>query len=66
VRANFYQASTLHGCAACVTRRVFKGYVNAKVERIDLSPQSLNVRYIRHIGYCRANVGEKLWPQVLT
>jgi predicted alpha/beta hydrolase len=43
----------------------FKGYVNAKVERIDLNPRDFNVPNIGHMGYYRASVGERLWPQIL-
>ncbi len=43
----------------------FKGYVNAKVESIDIAPQSLGVPGVGHMGYYRANVGAALWPQML-
>lgn len=43
----------------------FKGFVNAKIERIDISPQALGVSNIGHMGYYRSRVGEKLWPQML-
>lgn len=43
----------------------FKGYVNAKIECIDLSPHNFDVPNIGHMGYYRASVGEKLWPQIL-
>jgi predicted alpha/beta hydrolase len=43
----------------------FKGYANAKVERIDLNPRDLQVPHIGHMGYYRASVGEPLWPQIL-
>jgi predicted alpha/beta hydrolase len=43
----------------------FKGFANAKVEHIDISPQALGVSNIGHMGYYRSQVGEKLWPQML-
>jgi predicted alpha/beta hydrolase len=43
----------------------FNGFVNAKVERIDITPQAFGVSSIGHLGYYRAQVGEKLWPQML-
>jgi predicted alpha/beta hydrolase len=43
----------------------FKGYAGTKVEPIDISPQQLGVEEIGHMGYFRAQVGEKLWPDIL-
>jgi predicted alpha/beta hydrolase len=43
----------------------FKGFVNANVEHIDITPQALGVSNIGHMGYYRSQVGEKLWPQML-
>lgn len=43
----------------------FKGFVNARVEPIDLTPKQLNVSNIGHMGYYRGQVGETLWPQIL-
>jgi predicted alpha/beta hydrolase len=43
----------------------FKGYSAAPVQRFDLSPASLGVKDIGHMGYFRANVGARLWPQML-
>jgi predicted alpha/beta hydrolase len=43
----------------------FKGYANAKVECVDLSPRDFHVSNIGHMGYYRASVGERLWPQIL-
>lgn len=43
----------------------FKGYTHAPVQAIDLSPKALGVQEIGHMGYFRAAVGERLWPQML-
>ncbi len=43
----------------------FKGYRNAFVEAIDLTPASLGVKQIGHMGYFRPQVGATLWPDVL-
>jgi predicted alpha/beta hydrolase len=43
----------------------FKGYSNASVEPIDLTPQGLGVQQIGHMGYYRSQVGVQLWPQML-
>jgi predicted alpha/beta hydrolase len=43
----------------------FSGYVNAQVERIDLTPQKFGVSQIGHMGYFRAAVGAHLWPQIM-
>jgi predicted alpha/beta hydrolase len=42
-----------------------KGYSNAQLTRLDLSPKDLAVPTIGHMGYFRAPVGERLWPQIL-
>jgi predicted alpha/beta hydrolase len=42
----------------------FSGYTGTKVEAIDISPAQLGVKTIGHMGYFRASVGEKLWPQI--
>jgi predicted alpha/beta hydrolase len=43
----------------------FKGFVNAKLERIDMSPKEFGVNNIGHMGYFRQNVGATLWPQII-
>jgi predicted alpha/beta hydrolase len=43
----------------------FSGFSGAQVERIDLSPQQLGALHIGHMGYFRAAVGERLWPQMI-
>lgn len=43
----------------------FKGYSSTGAVPIDLVPQQLGVKEIGHMGYFRAHVGEKLWPQML-
>jgi predicted alpha/beta hydrolase len=43
----------------------FSGYVNAKVDRIDLTPAALGVQQIGHMGYYRKEVGAALWPQIM-
>jgi predicted alpha/beta hydrolase len=43
----------------------FSGYVNAKVDRIDLTPAALGVPQIGHMGYYRKEVGATLWPQIM-
>ncbi len=43
----------------------FKGYSNAPVSRIDLSPGALGVPQVGHMGYFRAAVGAQLWLQML-
>lgn len=43
----------------------FKGFVNAKIDAIDMSPEQYGVRSIGHMGYFRPNVGEKLWPEII-
>jgi predicted alpha/beta hydrolase len=43
----------------------FKGYTGTTVEAINVSPAQIGVNAIGHMGYFRANVGEKLWPQVM-
>jgi predicted alpha/beta hydrolase len=43
----------------------FKGCSGAQVECIDLSPATLGVAQIGHMGYFRAHVGAALWPQIL-
>jgi predicted alpha/beta hydrolase len=43
----------------------FKHFTNAAVERIDITPASLNVKAIGHMGYYRTTVGEQLWPQMM-
>jgi predicted alpha/beta hydrolase len=42
-----------------------KGFKNTPVERIDLTPQDLQVGSVGHMGYFRAPVGQRLWPQTL-
>jgi predicted alpha/beta hydrolase len=42
----------------------FKGYTGTKVEPVDISPQQFGVKGIGHMGYFRAHVGEKLWPEI--
>ena len=42
----------------------FKGYANAAVDPIDLSPTSLGVRQVGHMGYFRPQTGLVLWPQI--
>jgi predicted alpha/beta hydrolase len=43
----------------------FSGYINAKVDRIDLVPEALGVEQIGHMGYFRKEVGATLWPQIM-
>jgi predicted alpha/beta hydrolase len=43
----------------------FKGYRAATVEAITFTPQALGVEAVGHMGYYRANVGQRLWPQML-
>jgi predicted alpha/beta hydrolase len=43
----------------------FSGYVNATVDRIDLTPAALGVQQIGHMGYYRKEVGATLWPQIM-
>jgi predicted alpha/beta hydrolase len=40
------------------------GYVNAQVERMDISPAQLGMPQIGHMGYFRKEVGSALWPQI--
>jgi predicted alpha/beta hydrolase len=44
----------------------FKGYARAQVQRIDLTPASLGVPAVGHMGYFRGPVGAKLWPQIIS
>jgi predicted alpha/beta hydrolase len=41
------------------------GYVNALVDRIDISPAQLGLSQIGHMGYFRKEVGAVLWPQIM-
>ncbi|MGL4230921.1 MAG: alpha/beta hydrolase family protein [Casimicrobium sp.] len=43
----------------------FKGFVNAKLEPIDITPKQLGVNAIGHMGYFRQNAGATLWPQII-
>jgi predicted alpha/beta hydrolase len=43
----------------------FKGFINAAVEPIDISPKEFGVNNIGHMGYFRQNVGASLWPQII-
>jgi predicted alpha/beta hydrolase len=43
----------------------FKGFVNAKIEPVDIFPKQFGVSNIGHMGYFRQNVGAKLWPQII-
>lgn len=43
----------------------FKGYSQAQVEAITLTPRQLGVDSVGHMGYYRAAVGATLWPQIL-
>jgi predicted alpha/beta hydrolase len=43
----------------------FKGFANAAVQPIDITPQGLGVTQIGHMGYYRSQVGAQLWPQML-
>jgi predicted alpha/beta hydrolase len=43
----------------------FKGYPNAQLETINLTPASLGVDAVGHMGYYRAHVGRQLWPRML-
>ncbi len=43
----------------------FKGYPNAKIDRIDITPAQLGVKVIGHMGYYRAHVGAALWPMIM-
>jgi predicted alpha/beta hydrolase len=43
----------------------FKGYSGTQVDRIDVSPATLGVAQVGHMGYFRAQVGAALWPQIL-
>lgn len=44
---------------------LFQGYPGAAVDLIDLTPSTLGVRKVGHMGYFRGAVGERLWPQIL-
>jgi predicted alpha/beta hydrolase len=44
----------------------FKGYPNAPIEYIDIQPAQCGVTNVGHMGYFRANVGEQLWPNILS
>jgi predicted alpha/beta hydrolase len=44
----------------------FSGYVNARVDRIDLKPAELGVKQIGHMGYFRKEIGQTLWPQIMS
>jgi predicted alpha/beta hydrolase len=35
------------------------------VEKLTFTPAQLGVREVGHLGYYRAAVGERLWPQIL-
>jgi predicted alpha/beta hydrolase len=43
----------------------FQHYRGTHVDRIDLQPAHYGVKEIGHMGYFRAQVGEKLWPEIL-
>ena len=43
----------------------FKGYTGTTVDRIDLTPETLGVSQVGHMGYFRAQTGATLWPQIL-
>jgi predicted alpha/beta hydrolase len=43
----------------------FKGYTNAAVEAITISPSEIGVESIGHMGYFRAAVGKTLWPKMM-
>jgi predicted alpha/beta hydrolase len=43
----------------------FSGYINAKVDCIDLTPAALGVQQIGHMGYYRKEVGATFWPQIM-
>jgi predicted alpha/beta hydrolase len=43
----------------------FSGYTQASIDRIDITPQQLNVAQIGHMGYYRKDVGAVLWPQIM-
>jgi predicted alpha/beta hydrolase len=43
----------------------FKGFVNAMIEPIDITPTQFGVNSIGHMGYFRQNVGIVLWPQII-
>lgn len=43
----------------------FRGYRNASVDAIDLTPASLGVKQVGHMGYFRQQTGAALWPEVL-
>jgi predicted alpha/beta hydrolase len=42
----------------------FKGFKNARVDRIDRTPELLGGA-CGHFGYFRQNIGPKLWPQII-
>jgi predicted alpha/beta hydrolase len=44
----------------------FKGYPQAQITRIDLAPTTLGVDTVGHMGYFRAQVGTRLWPQIIS
>ncbi|NJM42965.1 MAG: alpha/beta fold hydrolase [Brachymonas sp.] len=44
----------------------FSGYRNTQVERIDLEAKALGVQQVGHMGYFRKEVGQRLWPDLLT
>jgi predicted alpha/beta hydrolase len=43
----------------------FKGYSAAPLQRINIKPADLGVQAVGHMGYFRAGVGARLWPQML-
>ncbi len=43
----------------------FSGFKNAQVERFDLTPATLGIMHIGHMGYFRRDVGAALWPQIM-
>jgi predicted alpha/beta hydrolase len=43
----------------------FKGYSGTTVEALTFTPADLGVEQVGHMGYYRAAVGERLWPQIM-
>ncbi len=43
----------------------FKGFTQARIDRMDLRPESVGVAQVGHMGYFRESVGRQLWPRML-